>query len=180
MVKTFTGRWNPLLEKTYIDETRKATQVIWLGRIAVLNQYVVRLVTDNDLLCLFKIIGLCTRQCSIDSYDQWNHFADSCYLVRYKNDKQWQREDAENYTLKEFASDKQNDPEFTRQGEFTGNIIISAYDTQRDKRVIIDGIHRATILTNECEKQLRIPNATIYECYGDKVDRIFSCDFCHF
>ena len=72
-------------EKTYIDETRKATQVIWLGRIAVLNQqYVVQLATDDDLISLFKITGLGTRQCSIGSYDAWESFSESCYLVRYK------------------------------------------------------------------------------------------------
>ena len=181
MADRFQGQWDPLGEQTYIDETRKATQVIWLGRIAVLNQqYVVQLATDDDLISLLKISGLGTRQCSIGSYDAWESFSESCYLVRYKNGKQWQHEDAENYTLKEFASEKQNDPEFARKGEFTHKIIISAYDTQRDKRVIIDGVHRATILTNECEKRLRIPNATIYECYGGTVDRIFPCDFSHF
>jgi hypothetical protein len=177
---TFTGKWAPLTAKAYVDETREATQVIWLGRIAALNQQKVAFATDDDLISLFQISRLGTRQWSIASYDAWESFSESCYLVRYKYGKQWQDEDAENYTLKEFACEKQKDPEFTREGEFTHNIIISAYDTQRDKRVIIDGIHRATILTVECEKRLRIPKATIYECYGDAVDRIFPCDFSHF
>jgi hypothetical protein len=140
----------------------------------------VQLATDDDLISLFKISRLGTRQCSIASYDAWESFSESCYLVRYKYGKQWQDEDAENYTLKEFASEKQNDPEFTRKGEFAHNIIISAYDTQRDKRVIIDGIHRSVILTNECVSQQKVPTATIYECYGTTVDRIFPCDFSHF
>ena len=181
MADTFTGKWAPLTAKTYIDETRKATQVIWLGRIGVLNQkYVVQLATDDDLISLLKISGLGTRQCSIATYDAWDGFSESCYLVRYKYNKQWQHEEAENYTLKEFALEKQNESEFIRNREFSHNIIITGYDTQRDKRVIIDGLHRAVILTNECEKQLRIPNAMIYECYGAKIDRIFPCDFSHF
>jgi hypothetical protein len=56
---------------------------------------------------------------------------------------------------------------------------VTAYDTKKDKRLIIDGIHRAAILTSETEKQCSMPSARIYECYGDNVDKIFPCDFSH-
>jgi len=184
MTDIFQMQWKSLPEQTYIDEARGTTKVIWLGRLSAIetgaDRIPVQVVTENDLLSLFKIIGLRTRQCSIDSYDQWEKFEESCHLVRYKNGKFWQDEDAENYALTEFAVEKENDPEFIRNGEFNRHIIITGYDTQRDKRLIIDGIDRSTILTNERRKRHRVPTATIYECYGSTVDRIFPCDFSHF
>jgi hypothetical protein len=72
--------------------------------------------------------------------------------------------------LSELVSEKisKNDSDF-----------MTAYDTKKDKRLIIDGIHRAAILTSETEKQCSMPSARIYECYGDNVDKIFPCDFSH-
>ena len=46
----------------------------------------------------------------------------------------------------------------------TDDIIITAYDTDKRKRLIIDGIHRASILTNECD--VEFSPVKIYECYG--------------
>jgi hypothetical protein len=83
--------------------------------------------------------------------------------------------------LSELVSEKipKNDSDFMRTRDFENDIIVTAYDTKKDKRLIIDGIHRAAILTPETEKQCSMPSARIYECYGDNVDKIFPCDFSH-
>jgi hypothetical protein len=50
-------------------------------------------------------------------------------------------------------------------------------DTRKQKRLIVDGVHRTTILTNESDNiSSTASRAEIWECYGAKVDVIFSCD----
>ena len=55
-------------------------------------------------------------------------------------------------------------------------VIITVFDTKKDKRLLIDGLHRAAALTMVCEENISIPKIVIYECYGKRVDIIFPCD----
>jgi hypothetical protein len=53
-------------------------------------------------------------------------------------------------------------------------------DTQEEKRPIVVGVHRTTILTNECDDNNSTkPQAEILECYTSAVALIFPCDSIH-
>lgn len=59
--------------------------------------------------------------------------------------------------------------------------IISVYHTSINKRVIVDGFHRAAALETEIKNKERfaIPRVTIWECYGNLVHTIFPFEFSH-
>ena len=54
-------------------------------------------------------------------------------------------------------------------------VYITVFDTKKDKRLLIDGLHRAAALTMACEENKSISKIVIYECYGERVDIIFLC-----
>jgi hypothetical protein len=56
--------------------------------------------------------------------------------------------------------------------------IITVYDQTIQRRLIVDGIHRAAALTMECEgsPDAKILPVTIFECFGRNVNVIFPCD----
>jgi hypothetical protein len=77
-------------------------------------------------------------------------------------------------------------PEFIRRTmaggepeEFASDPIVTALDTRTNKRLIVDGIHRSVILTNEGRSKVRVPSAELVECYGSRVSHIFPFDFSH-
>jgi hypothetical protein len=186
MTDVFQVNWKPLSSQEYLDAARKATDLIWLGRSAYVPipgvPIILQVATDQDLIDLFNLLDIKTRRYEINqSYDEWKEFSNSCFTVWYKNNKGWKDVGAQNYMLSELVSEKipKNDSDFMRTRDFENDIIVTAYDTKKDKRLIIDGIHRAAILTSETEKQCSMPSARIYECYGDNVDKIFPCDFSH-
>jgi hypothetical protein len=53
-------------------------------------------------------------------------------------------------------------------------IFCTTFDTRKQKRLIVDGLHKAKALTAACdESRVSIPEVTIVECVGDRVDVIF-------
>ena len=77
--------------------------------------------------------------------------------------------------LKEWADEKWHNQEFIRDRPFDNDIIITMYDTDKQKRLIIDGIHRATILRSEYENrhvELLSP-MRVWECYGSRLLQFF-------
>ena len=186
------GKWEALEPDIYLDTTRDNTGVIWLGRrcfVHVNGTMVANFGLPNEeLKAIMGLYALKTWQCTIESSSEWNQFATSSYLVRYKNDKDWKCPNAENEILQEFAIRKEQDAEFIRRidpqthnaEEFKTDAIITAFDSKLCKRVIVDGIHRAVIMTNENRTGKRTPHARIYECVGETVDRLFPPDFGHF
>ena len=72
-----------------------------------------------------------------------------------------------------------NDPNhfiFNEQ-RFSDRIFCTVFDTRKQKRLIVDGLHRARALTAACDAGcVSIPRVTIVECFGDRVDVIFPCD----
>ena len=99
----------------------------------------------------------------------------------------WHSPDAVNYPLRELAVDTKGSPEFIRKfdpltfepEDFGDNVLVTACDTKKNRRIILDGTHRAVILTNESNMKLLFPSASIIECYGDEVDRLFPFDLGH-
>ena len=69
-----------LSSQEYLNEVKKATDVIWLGRSAYVYQprdiLSVQVVTDQDLIDLFNLLGVKTRKYEISrSYDEWRMFS---------------------------------------------------------------------------------------------------------
>jgi hypothetical protein len=59
---------------------------------------------------------------------------------------------------------------------FSDNVIITIFDTTKQKRLIVDGIKRAAALTIASETGVDIPAEKVLECYGDRIDILFPCD----
>ena len=72
-----------------------------------------------------------------------------------------------------------NDPSYFTFDEqrFSDRIICTVFDTRKQKRLMIDGLHRAKALTVACDEgRVTVLRATIVECFGNRVDVIFPCD----
>jgi len=67
------------------------------------------------------------------------------------------------------------DPEFFRfdMNNFTDYVFITNFDINKQKRLIVDGLHRANALTIACEERINIPKVRKFDSYGDKVKVIF-------
>ena len=65
---------------------------------------------------------------------------------------------------------------FEREKFLLDNVIITIFDTTKQKRLIVDGVHRASALTIVSKKGLSIPDVKVVECYGDRIDVLFPCD----
>jgi hypothetical protein len=60
---------------------------------------------------------------------------------------------------------------------FVDPVICTVFDTSKNNRLIVDGLHRAYALTQACTQGVDIlPTITIIECYGEKVEVIYPCD----
>lgn len=72
-----------------------------------------------------------------------------------------------------------SDPNFFTFDEprFSNHIFCTVFDTKKQKRLIVDGLHRAKALTTACDVgRTNFPRVTVVECFGDRVDVIFPCD----
>ncbi|MFZ0893362.1 MAG: hypothetical protein WAZ77_02560 [Candidatus Nitrosopolaris sp.] len=65
---------------------------------------------------------------------------------------------------------------FERERFLVDNVIITIFDATKQKRLIVDGIHRAAALTIASETGVSIPDVKVMECYGDRIDVLFPCD----
>lgn len=183
--------WQPLALTDFIVQARQRTGVIWWGGGGTVplgpTPIAFRFLSQDDLEALFRVLGIATRQYEIRGFEEWNRFAKSCHTVSYKDGKGWQLIDAKNYSLEDLAKDNIEEPSFVRRidqvshapEEFGDGVIVTAYDTMKRKRLILDGIHRAAIMTNESKSRTRLPRATVIECYGNKVNQLFPFDTIH-
>ena len=73
------------------------------------------------------------------------------------------------------------DPRFNHLESEDSIKIVTAYHPSIDKRIIMDGFHRATALEIEIKNMRRefIPKVTIWECYGGLVHTMFPFEFSH-
>jgi hypothetical protein len=63
------------------------------------------------------------------------------------------------------------------QIKFVDPVFCTVFDTKRNKRLIVDGLHRANALTlfcNEGKEDFKV--VSIVECFGDRVDIVYPCD----
>jgi hypothetical protein len=180
----FEGSWNPVSHPEYILVTRKRTKIIWLGNTFSYFQFgniicYFERFSLNELVTLFNVTKTQCKKISINSCEEWIKFSESCYSTSCKNGKNWTDIDAKKETLKEWITraDVSTKPEFQfDETKFKDNIIITIYDNRKQKRLIIDGIHRAVALTIACMNQHSIPQVVIFECSGNQVMTIFPFD----
>ena len=157
----FEVNWSQLDSMNYVSSLMYETGVIWLGRkVAILDPHCmpitkISLVPPEEMVILFNNTNTLTSQCTIRNCYEWNQFVQSCYVLRCKDNKSWKDSDGEKMNLKEWSEHNRNNSEFCRTGSkpFTKDVVFTIYDSIRCKRLIIDGTHRATILTNECENK---------------------------
>jgi hypothetical protein len=149
----------------------------------------------NDI---FRITMTRARMYIIRSCKEWMDFIDSSYSLGIRGNENkrkegWRAADGEKepfkdcmYTedIRKKAVDDKYDParrnyfRYNLEEASKDNIIITVYDELKQKRLIVDGLHRAAALTRACEDNIRrtITNVKIFECYGSHVNIIFSCD----
>ena len=149
----FQGSWNDILPISYIVEARKKTKVIWLGKpIVILDQYALprgyfEPFTIDILANIFNITRTQTHECIISSADDWIDFiSDSCYSLNCEDGKNWTNVEGKKQPFLDWMSTEKvrYDSNYVFERErFLDNAIITIFDTTKQKRLIVDGIHRA-------------------------------------
>ena len=186
-MQMFQGSWNEILAISYIVEARKRTKVIWLGKpIVILDQYALpkgyfEPFPVDILENIFNITRTQTHECIISSADDWIDFiSDPCYSLNCEDGKNWTNIDGKKQLFLDWmitAKVRYDSKYVFERGRFlVDNVIITIFDTNKQKRQIVDGIHRAAALTMASETGVSIPDVKVMECYGDRIDVLFPCD----
>jgi len=127
------------------------------------------------------ISGIKTRACHIQSSERWLNFIDSCYsLDCVVIGHNWKAINGEKLNFTQWMSRIKEQTGYFRfeKEKFIDPIFCTVFDTQKQKRLIVDGLKRANALTTACkeDKMKNMSDITIVECYGDRVDIIYPCD----
>ena len=104
----------------------------------------------------------------------------SCLLPWYKDEKSPWEDSAQNFTLYEYSL--QTSPETRLRAEKAlenapNKRITAPYDIKLDKRLILDGDHRAIAIQLKVNLGENIPEMELMECYGEHMEDIFATDF---
>lgn len=148
------------------------TRVIWIG-----NAFPPDIVKD-----IFRVSQTQARYCRIQSLRAWTNFIDSCYSLTCINEEEdWRSINGrKNHFVTWAQNDRvKNDPGYFvfDETKFVDPVFCTVFDDQKQKRLIVDGLHRAKALTEAYkEDHHNIPEVTIVECYGINVNMIFPCD----
>lgn len=179
--------WTEITLGQYVKQARKEMGSIWFGgpSIAIKGCRIsLRLLPDRFVEAILASLGIGARTYTIASSAQWEEFERSCYTGAIRT-KRLSRFSKRNLTLRELAIEKLKDPRFQRRPDptarppamLTDQPLMTAFHPQRGTRVILDGNHRAVILSNERESTGIVPRQEIMECFGNKVDWIFTFDY---
>jgi len=119
-----------------------------------------------------------SRKCIIHSNLKFQEILSESYLPWYKNGKNYDESDAENFTVIE-KSKKLTTDEINQYQErlYRYPILTTAYHTKLKKRLIVDGCKRACGAQYLINNYFKLPSIKIIECYGKNVDGIFEKDF---
>jgi len=127
--------------------------------------------------------GVRSRKCIIHSIEDWRSVIENAFLPRYKDGRCWEDPIARNFTLLEYSLDVHPDVKskanerLSRQANEIN--LTSVYHPTLDKRLIVDGVHRAIGLQLKINKNEQIPEVRLMECYGTNVAQMFEADFGH-
>ena len=105
-----------------------------------------------------------TRKCIIDSVDQWKDIIQVSYLPRYKDGKSPWEDPSQNFTLYEYSLQTSQEIRL-RADKALENApnkrITAAYDIKLDKRLILDGDHRARCDSENIEPRLDVRRGAV-------------------
>ncbi|MGA9845255.1 MAG: hypothetical protein WBQ25_23380 [Nitrososphaeraceae archaeon] len=126
--------------------------------------------------------GTSFRKCILTNNLQWNYIMLNSFLPRYKYGLDWNDPLAENFKVQEYhlvmpAEVRSHlDTVMRNAKDFT---VTTAYHKTLDKRLVIDGVHRALGIESKSISNDLFPAVTIIECYSNKIDENFEFDFRH-
>ncbi|HJT46890.1 MAG TPA: hypothetical protein VJ729_01820 [Nitrososphaeraceae archaeon] len=180
----FESSWNEIPPTSYIVEARKRIRIIWLGKPVVLPERYgllnVELFSTDMLANIFDISKTKARECIVSSANDWIDFvSERLYCPVCEDGKNWNDIDGKKLSFLDWMSTSKvrNDSKYIFEKErFSDNIIITIFDTTKQKRLIVDGINRAAALTIASETGVDIPSIKVLECHGDRIDVLFPCD----
>ena len=163
------SKWTNLDLQELIKSSRELILVAWIGKI----------LSPQDLLTKCNELGIQATQLKVGTRKVWQQEIETnCYVVRYHEgtgkEVNYDDPNAVHFTVQDWGVKHGNDPEYQKK---TGNILISAFDTIKNKRVIIDGVHRGAVMSSAYSKDNDYTDKIVYEWYGSNVKDIFPYDF---
>jgi hypothetical protein len=175
-----TPKWDPVDLNEIIKISIDNVLVDWIGHPGHGLSPEVVLVKCNKL-------GLEARQLKVGTREVWrNEIENNGYVVDYHDGKGNSANvvtdsNAVHYTLQEYGTKHgakySSNPKYRSE---TDNILVSAFDTFKNKRVIVDGIHRGAVMSSKYSSESDYSKRIVYEWYGNKVNEIFTYDFSPF
>jgi hypothetical protein len=181
----FQGNWNNLTARQYLELVGLRTIAYWIGNIIGVDpdgNKIMRFPIDIAE-GIFHVTQTRTHTCNIESSTDWLSFIHSCYSLGCINceNEGWMAINGQKQSFRQWMTAESviNDPSYFKfDGQrFSDRIFCTVFDTRKQKRLIVDGLHRAKALTEGCDEgRISIPIVTIVECLGDRVDVIFPCD----
>jgi hypothetical protein len=184
MENIFQGNWNHLTVREYLEYVGPRTRAIWIGNMGLdpLGNIIMRFPLE---VCegIFQVSQTRAHICHIDSSAEWLSFINSSYSLGCRNcdNEGWRAINGVKLSFREWMASpeivKVPNHSIFEEHRFNDPIFCTVLDARRDKRLIVDGLHRACALTVACDRgRATIPRLTIVECFGDRVNMIFPCD----
>ena len=181
----FQVNWNDMDSRMYIEEAGR-TNAYWLGNIIGADEQgnKIRRFPVDFIIGIFHVTQTRARTCSIRSVGEWINFVDCCYSLGCRNcgEQGWTAINGVKDTFREWMqtnSTRNNNAEFFSfdENQFSDRTFVTVFDTKKQRRLMVDGLHRANALTIACERGIQsIPQVTVVECYGNRVDILYPCD----
>ena len=162
---TFQGNWNDLDVKQYLEFVGLRTRAYWIGNIGLnpLGNKIMRFPIEIAE-GIFHVTQTRTRACNIEPPANWLSFIDSCYSLGCINceNEGWRAINGQKQSFRQWMTAESviNDPSYFMFDEqrFSDRIFCTVFDTRKEKRLIVDGLHRAKALTAACDEgRVNIP-----------------------
>jgi hypothetical protein len=160
--------WSEISHEEFINYSLSEIKVPWIGKVHWELNEIVRIFRSGNIQC---------RKGSLTSFSVWKDLSECCFVPHYNLDE-WIKGV---YRLKEFAllHTTLEDDTFNHLNDTANLAIVKGYHPIIKKRVIVDGVHRATAVEIESKKSKAIPSIKILECYGELIHTIFPFEFSH-
>lgn len=172
METAISSEWTPLDLRVLVRQTKNEAQGYWIGKFE----------PEEQGLQMCNKTGVKGKQLKIGTREVWQEEIETdCYVVSYHDgmgkEVDYNDPTAVHFTVQEYGTKHGNETEYQSK---IGDILISALDTVKNKRVIVDGIHRAAVMSSKHSKNSDYTGRIVYEWYGPNVKEIFPYDFMQF